>query len=578
MVHDGIYLVVVDGGGHFFHSGKMFWGSTTAVRNDKRNERDAAIAKAKAALSLVEVEEVVFTTVEALATAIRSGQTTSLAATVTLARRALLAQEQVNCLTEVFIDEALEVAKLRDAEVQQHRQAGTLDQLPLLHGVPMSIKDNMNIQGYDSSIGFSTLIHQPAEHDSTLVALLKQLGAVIYCKTNVPQTMLVFECANPVFGITSNPHNHDLVPGGSSGGEAALIAAGGSILGVGNDIGGSLRIPAHFCGISALKPSTSRLPYYGNRNVFYGMNAINIAVGPMANRVEDLAYFTKAVLSTQPWRIDPTVVPLPWQDVTLKSRLRIGYHVDNGFMPASPACQRAVLHVVQKLKEAGHDVFEFHPPNVGEAMRLYMAALSADGGVNIKKSLGGDPQEASVKQLVLASQMWSPVRFILELVTRVVLGARVENLLINNVRSRSVEEYWEVVHDRDLFRKQFLDAWNAMQVDGEDMDFVVCPAFGVPAVEHDKSITASAAGGYTVLYNVLDYPAGVIPVDKVRSTDVCEGSWSGKPGPLEFSEAEVHKAYNVDKMVGAPVGVQLVARHLEEEQLLHFMQHVQSLL
>merc|ERR1712212_1333909 len=131
-------------------------------------------------------------------------------------------------------------------------------------GLPISVKECFYVKGYDSTIGLAQFIAKPAPEDSVFVRALKDLHAVPFCLTNIPQTMVSYSCSNPVYGNTANPHDLTRTPGGSSGGEAALIASGGSILGIGTDVGGSLRIPAHFCGLAALKP-TSRRIYQGGR-------------------------------------------------------------------------------------------------------------------------------------------------------------------------------------------------------------------------------------------------------------------------------------------------------------------------
>ena len=121
------------------------------------------------------------------------------------------------------------------------------------------------VAGHDTTIGLAQYIGQPALRDCSFVRALKELHAVPFCLTNVPQTMISFGCSNPVYGETVNPHDRTRTPGGSSGGEAALIAGGGSILGLGTDIGGSLRIPAHFTGICGFKPTNGRLYEDGRR-------------------------------------------------------------------------------------------------------------------------------------------------------------------------------------------------------------------------------------------------------------------------------------------------------------------------
>lgn len=144
--------------------------------------------------------------------------------------------------------------------------------------------------------------------DSYLVTLLKDLGAIPFCKTNVPQTMMAAETNNNVFGRTLNPFNLDLTSGGSSGGEAALIAMKGSIIGFGTDYGGSIRFPAHCNGLYGLRPTTRRLPYMGVENVLKGCLANESVVGPLARSLSSIQTVMKAIIDRQPWLDDPKLL------------------------------------------------------------------------------------------------------------------------------------------------------------------------------------------------------------------------------------------------------------------------------
>jgi len=172
----------------------------------------------------------------------------------------------------------------------------------------------INVGGFDTTVGASVKSFKPYEEDGPLVRLLKDAGAVPYVKTNVPITMLSFECANDIWGRTTNPHNDKFSPGGSSGGESALLAAGGGRIGIGSDLAGSVRIPAHFSGIHSLKCSTGRWPKMGVDSTGPGQEGIPSVLSPMARTLDDLIYFTKAVISMRPWNYDHTVHPIEWRD------------------------------------------------------------------------------------------------------------------------------------------------------------------------------------------------------------------------------------------------------------------------
>jgi amidase len=182
--------------------------------------------------------------------------------------RSIEAHGRSNILTEIMYNEAYERAQQLDAEFEK-----TGELRGRLHGVPVSLKDQIGYKGLDNPIGCTSDMGKPALEHSTLVKVLLEEGAVPFVKTSVPQTMLSFECGNPLFGATTNPYDSTRIPGGSSGGEAALLASDACPLGFGSDIGGSLRIPAAFSGCFGLKPCAGRFPGTGCVNPNQGFEA-----------------------------------------------------------------------------------------------------------------------------------------------------------------------------------------------------------------------------------------------------------------------------------------------------------------
>ncbi|KAJ3316440.1 hypothetical protein HDU93_004426, partial [Gonapodya sp. JEL0774] len=240
-------------------------------------------------LSERELEITSWTAVEVLKR-IHAGKITSYEVTKAICHRAAIAQQISNCLTEIFFEEGLARAKELDAEFAKN---GNKPVGPL-HGLPISIKDLFNVPGYDSTIGLIAWANQPAKDWAVPCKILLDAGAVFYCKTNIPQIMMTFEGWNPVWDRSKNPYNLTLTSGGSSGGESALLSLRGSFLGVGTDLGGSVRIPAGFCGLWSLRPSVGRITRKGGRVVFLGCpGGIYGVQGPMANSLEDLELYTR---------------------------------------------------------------------------------------------------------------------------------------------------------------------------------------------------------------------------------------------------------------------------------------------
>jgi amidase len=200
-----------------------------------------------------------------------------------------------------------------------------------------SFKDQFNLKGVDSTIGYVSWVGKPITEESTLVKLLRDAGAVFYVKTNVPTTLMMGESVNNVFGRTLNPRNKKLTSGGSSGGESALVTFRGSFIGVGTDIGGSIRHPASYTGLYALRPSHGRVSYQQVTNTFLGQEAVRSAAGPLCRSPADIRLFMASFAAQKPWLHDPQIVPLPWrsEDEKLPETLCFGFGMGDGYVTPS---------------------------------------------------------------------------------------------------------------------------------------------------------------------------------------------------------------------------------------------------
>jgi fatty acid amide hydrolase len=276
--------------------------------------------------------------------------------------------EEVNPRLNAVIIHLFEQARAQAKAADEARSRG--ETLGLLHGVPITIKESFDVAGTVSNMGISAL-SQTAKQDAPLVKRLQQAGAIILGKTNVAQLLASNESDNPVYGRTVNPWNPERSPGGSSGGEAAIIAALGSCLDLGSDIGGSVRMPAHACGISSLKPTSSRLSMVvGHVPLLPGQEAILAQPGPMARTVADLNLVMKVLAAPGQEAFDPNIPPVHWRepsDVKLEN-LRIAFFTDNGIITPSPAVRRAVREAALSLLKRGAIVEEWTPPDLLKAI------------------------------------------------------------------------------------------------------------------------------------------------------------------------------------------------------------------
>jgi Asp-tRNA(Asn)/Glu-tRNA(Gln) amidotransferase A subunit family amidase len=219
-------------------------------------------------------------------------------------RKVVSAQKATNCLAGVMIQEALD-RKIPNGT--DHKVISTLS------GVPVSIKDCIDIEGYDTTVGYSSKVNHPASSSAAIVRLLHDAGAITHVKTATPPGLLGLETRSDLFGRTSNPYNEKYSSGASTGGGGALLACRGSVIEIATDMGGSVRMPAHFCGIYAMKSSIGRFPSWGTLPPMPGLESVAVSCSPMSRRLDDLEEFWKRVVEMQPWDYDHTVRLAPSQ-------------------------------------------------------------------------------------------------------------------------------------------------------------------------------------------------------------------------------------------------------------------------
>ncbi|RPB16662.1 acetamidase [Morchella conica CCBAS932] len=484
-------------------------------------------------------------------------------------KRTLQAHAQTNCITEVLIPKAEEwlahsTASGRDTD------AGVNLSGPLA-GIPVSLKDTANVAGYDSCIGYSKYTKRPAREDAPLIRLLRDAGAVPFVKTNIPITLLSFESTNPVFGRASNPHNARYSPGGSTGGEAALLAFGGSRIGVGTDVAGSVRVPAHYCGIYALRCSTGRFPRSGCMSAMAGQEGVPAVYSPMAKTMPDLSYFLGAVIGMEPWKYDHTVHPLPWQPFLPDRPMRWGVMRSDDVVPPSPACARALETAIAALKSQGEQITELdNVPNNLTSLRVAAHLLNADGGTTYTSHFTSafEANDPGVAQMRFYFRLPRLVKRLYCAYVRYIRRDAKWADCLSGWHARSAEEQWKLVIERENIKKAWFDYWEE-----QDLDFVLTVPNALPAVPEGGMKRGFASCGYTFLWNLVDYASGVLPVTKVDAVKDALPS-----GFLKSLDNQIAKNafvdYDATAMAGLPVGIQVVTKRLEEEKCLWGMQRV----
>ncbi|PRP88416.1 hypothetical protein PROFUN_03330 [Planoprotostelium fungivorum] len=531
----------------------------------KRAQQDEQIERAIAALSGRDAsadEKILSASVEDLARMIRDRRATVAQVVGAFSERALKGHAEFNFLTEVMIAEAMKQAR----EMDENRPK----KIPPLYGIPMSIKDNVDVKGFDTCYGFSSLTFKPAQQDAHIVQVLRSLGAIFIVKTNVPQTLMAFDSDNPVFGATSNPFNKKLIPGGSSGGEAAVLAYNGAAFGWGSDIGGSLRIPAGFCGNYALKPTHGRFPTVGcSPHSTRGQIAIVAVAGPMARSMKDLEYVTRIFLNVDISDMDPALQYSPYKDVKIHRKLRFGYYTDDGIVRSSPAVHRSIQETVDALRKEGHEVFPFQPPRMIDAVRIYFGIMGSDNLRTLTKHVAPDPYSAAVGGFVKLLRIPLIVRRIVGWIASYYQQDVVAAIVGTNSNC-DVTQMWEIQDELRQYKLDFWEAWKAAaSSDGTAMDGIIAPVQSIPPGAHGSTEKTGSAAVSTYLYNMLDYTAGVVPgsvVDPSKDKPADEKWFAGRS--KGWLESIVYKYYDPVVQENAPLGIQVVGRMSEEEKVV----------
>ncbi|CAI6067343.1 unnamed protein product [Clonostachys chloroleuca] len=465
----------------------------------------------------------------ALAEAIASKKLTAVEVATAFAKRAIIAHQLTCCLVDWFMDEAIERARSLDRHLEETGMT-----VGPLHGVPISIKEHMPLAGHYSATGYWDTRVLDTE-DCQMMAILRDAGAVFYCKTLQPQSIMHLETVS-LLGRTLNPFNIQLTAGGSTGGEAALIAMRGSVLGVGTDIGGSVRCPAGVCGIYGFKPTSYTLPMSGFLPEGFGAE-LNVlcSTGPMCTSLRDMDLFMRVLTDAKPYLSDPRLIPIPWTGLSgaKKLPLKIGFMMNDGVIKPQPPVTKALLWAKGQLEKTGSfEVKDFKPFKVAEAMKNIRLAYWPDGGQAVKAHL------ASTGEPMLPLTKW------------IIKDAEGEDIGTTGVlRQRII---------RDLFRAEFSSHWTE-----QDVDVVISPAFVGPACSHETAFYWN----YTAFWNYVDCPGVCLPTPFKAGKKGTEDYSTDEQTPLSEECKHVRQLWAEGDFEGAPIDIQVCARKYHDNDL-----------
>jgi amidase len=415
---------------------------------------------------------------------------------------------KLNAIIQLTADSARKEADETDAALARGELKGPL------HGVPITIKDTLETTGVICTGGTKGRANFIPKADATAVARLCAAGGIILGKTNVPELAGAIETDNLVYGRTNNPYDLGRTPGGSSGGEAAIVAACGSPLGLGTDAGGSIRIPAHFCGLAAIKPTSGRVPRTGQFPMPMGARNAVFHVSLIARKVEDLV-LALPIIAGPDFR-DHSIVGMPLLDpkaVTL-SGLKLAYFEDDGAATPTREISAAVRDAAKALMDAGVKVEENRTPDAAKAATVYYDMSRGDGGAGTRaflKSIGSDPISPLFEKA---------------------LTYAVAPAMANTTEALAAFVRW------DIFR-------NSMLRFMENYDAVLSAVAPFPALLHGTSFEEQnrRGFGYAQMYNLTGWPTATVRVGTSPE--------------------------------GLPLGVQVAARPWREDVALALVQHLE---
>jgi Asp-tRNA(Asn)/Glu-tRNA(Gln) amidotransferase A subunit family amidase len=384
--------------------------------------------------------------------------------------------EQVNPDLNAIVTIASDVenrARAKDKELKDGKISGPL------HGLPLTIKDTIDTQGIRTTYGSRVFARRVPEQDAAVVARLKAAGALILGKTNAPEMALPYETDNPVFGRTNNPHDPDRTCGGSSGGEAAALAAMLSPAGIGSDLSGSIRVPAHFCGVAGLKPTTGVLPMEGHVPRAAGALALGATVGPMARSVEDLKLLFRT-LSGKP------------ETEGLGALGRVAWFVDDGVAPVAEEIVSAVQRAADILRDGGLEVRQEAPAAFGQGQRLWIELFASVAAEEIGRLYEGHEEDAGPLVSTLLQRKSQTTR---------------------EDKIQSAEALAKAVLERERCREELLKWMRTTPL-------IVSPVSATTAFEHGatrvnvrgKSISIFQSCSYSQAVNVFGLPAVALPI------------------------------------------------------------------
>ena len=494
---------------------------------------------------------------------IRSGRLTSVQVVSAYILRARSLGRELGLVAEECYRAALDEARRCDLETAQGQSRG------LLHGVPISVKDHYGMKGFTSSCGLAWKLNYPDTEDAVLVQLLVDQGAIPFVRSNVCQGMMWIESSNQIYGVCCNPWDKTRTTGGSSGGEGGLVAARASPLGIGSDIGGSIRVPASFCGVYGFKATPKRVSTRGIyssslKNIECFESAVKCSYGPIGRCVDDLILIMRAWLCERHFYADPTVVPLVFSYEVMDStkRLKIGYFTHIPGFPVADCIKKAV----QKCADSLHDceIVPYSFPNPIKLIFSFLEIFGSNCTNDFEEMLLGEDPEAYYKLLIFSAHHPYLSKAVLSLLKRFG-NERLANFF-DFEEGISAEEFLDKYRNSQELLHEVVKDWEKNEIDA-----VICPAIGLVAPQHGLTVDIAPCVSYSFIMNLLGLPAGVVPAGTVKAGEDFYAD--------EENDLLTHACNQVmSGSQGLPYSVQVISLPYKDELVLKVMKKVEDIL
>jgi fatty acid amide hydrolase len=451
-----------------------------------------------------------------------------------------------NVLSCQRFDAALQEARAADEYQSKHESVGPW------HGVPITVKDCFHVQGLTTQLG---LVGRDAvaTEDAAIVRRLRELGAILLGKTNVSQAMALAETVNPVVGRTVHPTHADRATGGSSGGEAAAVAGYGSAFGMATDMAGSIRVPAHFCGAAALKPTSGLLDLQGVSQVFPLALPIPTTAGPIARRVEDLRLAMRLLARTK---------STDGNSRDVASQRRFAVWTEDDVFPTAPVVGQVVQRAADTLCALGYERVAWPRFELKRILELQLNIMFADGGQTIRDAVGTGERDPLLDATLRLAGLPGWLRPLLSWLANP-LQRPFDRLLLRSLRRSSVAELWKLAGEAERMRESFQSQWRR-----HNIQVLLTPVFPLPALPHGYSERVGAAFSFPFLCNLMDLPAGVVPFGRIET----DGDTA--PAAAWHVPNWVHRV--MSGASGLPVGVQVIGDRFQEAIVLNVMHDLEQ--